>query len=185
MALPQQVIDRLSKEPPKTPGWSLGILTFSAGVFAIVLVVYFGLTLGYEPYLNSQVAQVNAKMDTLSKAISADDQTKFVSFYSQIVNVQAVLVNHVTFSQFFAWLEKNTEANIYFSHVGFTAPNQVSLTGFAKSEDDINQQLAIFEAAPDLKSAVISSAGFSAAGGLWQFSAILILNPTLIHGSSS
>ena len=175
MALPQQVIERLSREPPKTPGWSFGLLMFSGVIFFIALLAYFGLTLGYEPYLNGQISQLNAKIDALAKSISPDDQARFITFYSEITNLKSVLGNHVFFSQFLAWLEKNTQANVYYSHLAFSSENRIMLTGNAKSVTDISQQIAIFEAAHEVNSVGLSAVSFLPASGQWQFNVTLTM----------
>ena len=138
MALPQQVIESLSREPAETPGWSFGLLMLSGGIFLLALLIYFGLTFGYEPYINTQISQLNLKLSTLSKSISADDQAKFSVFYSEITNIKTTLQSHVSFSRFLLWLSKNTEANVYYSHLSFSSGNQVLLTGLAPSEADVN-----------------------------------------------
>lgn len=181
MPLPEKVIEQLGREPPKTPGWSFGLLLFSGGVFGIALLVYFGLILGYEPYLDGQIKQVNAEIDQFAKSVSADDQAKLVTFYSKLSNLKGVLVNHVTFSRFLSWLEKNTEANIYFSQLTFSSGNQVVLGGIAKAETDVNQQVAIFEAAPEVKSVAVSNITLVAASNLWQFTITLTLDPALLR----
>jgi Tfp pilus assembly protein PilN len=180
MALPQQVIDRLSREPPKTPGWSFGVLLFSGGVFAIALVVYLGLAFGYGPYLDSQLTQLNAKIDVLAKSISADDQAKLITFYSEIANVKNALANHVIFSRFLSWLERNTVANVYFSRMTFSSGNQINFMGVARTEAEINQQIAILEAAPELRSITLSTVSLSEATGLWQFNVTIVLDPQAI-----
>lgn len=184
MALPQQVIERLGREPPKTPGWSIGILLFSGGILCIALLTYFGLIWGYEPYLDSQIAQVNTQISTLAKSISADDQTKLVTFYSEIANLKSILANHVLFSHFLSWLEKNTEANIYYQHLTFSAGNQVVVSGIAKSEADVNQQMAIFEAAPEVKTVTLSGISLVGTTGDWQFNMSLVVDPAAVLRAS-
>lgn len=176
MALPQQVIDRLSKEPPKTPGWSFGLIIFSGAIFFITIFIYFGLILGYEPYVNSQIDSLSSQIAILTKTISGDDQAKLITFYSEITNVKNSLANHVVFSHFFSWLEKNTEANVYFSRVSFSSINQIALAGSAKAEADVNQQIAIFEVAPEVKTVTVSTVSLSDTTGLWQFSVTLVMN---------
>jgi len=56
MPLPDKVIEQLGREPPKTPGWSFGIVMFSGTILFIAVFIYFGLTLGYEPYLQLQIS---------------------------------------------------------------------------------------------------------------------------------
>jgi len=180
MALPQQVIDRLSKEPPKTPGWSFNVLSFAGGIFFITILVYFGLTLGYGPYLDSQIGKLNIQINTLANSVATDDQAKLVTFYSQITNIKNVLANHVSASRFFSWLEKNTEANVYFSRLTFSSGNQFAMVGFAKTEADVNQQVAIFEEAPEVKNVSLSVVSFVETNGLWQFSITLIMDPASV-----
>lgn len=177
MALPQQVIDRLSKETPGTPGWSYGLILFGGGVFAITLLVYFGLTLGYEPYLNNQVSQLKTQITTQSNAISTSDQTKLVTFYSEISNVQTALANHVLFSHFVSWLEQNTEANVSYSRMSFASGDQITLEGTAPNETDVNQQAAIFQASPAVTNFSITSVTFTESTNLWQFSVMLTVDP--------
>ena len=176
MALPQQVLEQLSREPPKTPGWSFGLLMFSAGLLFITLLVYFGLTLGYEPYLNGQISHLNAQIDAESKSISPADETHLITLYSEIANLKNILGSHVEFSQFLSWLEKNTEANVTYSQLSLSNGNQISLTGSAAAEADVNQQIAIFEAAPEVKTVSLSNVTLSAPTGQWQFNVTLVMN---------
>ncbi len=183
MALPQQVIDRLSKEPPKTPGWSYGLLLFSGGVLFVAGIIYLGLAYGYTPYAQGQVDALNTKVDTLAKSVSSDDQTKLVSYYSEITNVKAVLQNHVIFSRFLSWLEKNTDPNVYFVSLNFSGGaggNQVTFAGAARAESDVNQQLAIFEAAPEVQKTVVSSILLESQTNLWKFNVTLTVNPQTV-----
>jgi len=175
MALPQQVIDRLSNDTQKTPKWSSGLLFFSIGIFLIVIFIYFGIIVGYEPYLNSQISQLQQKMDAASKSISADQEGALLSFYSGLFHLQTLLKSHAVFTPFFAWLEKNTEANVYYSHVVFSSGNQVALMVEAKTQADIDEQLAIFESAPEVSHFTVSAiAPLQINKGLWQQANIIL-----------
>lgn len=184
MPLPQQVIDRLSKEPPKTPGWSAGVLTFAAGMLFIAVMTYAGMAFGYSPYLNGKILTLNGQISALAKQVSSDDQGKLITFYSEITNVRAALANHVVFSKFLSWLEQHTEVNVSYTKLGFASTNQITISGSAKDEADVNQQIAIFEAAPEVSSVNVSNVLLSDATGLWQFNATLILNTQAILRNS-
>jgi hypothetical protein len=169
MALPQQVIDRLSNDTQKTPRWSHGLLLFSAGIFFLIIFIYLGITVGYEPYLNSRISQLQQQMSTVSKSIPANQQSALVNFYSGLFHLQALLKGHVVFTPFFAWLEKSTEANVYYSHVVFSSGNQVAVTVEAKTQADLDQQLAIFESAPEVSHIAVSAiAPLQINNGSWQ-----------------
>lgn len=179
MALPQQVLERLSREPPKTPGWSFGLLMFSGVVLFIALLVYFGLLFGYEPYVQSQISKLETQINTLAKSVSPDDQARLVTFYSEITNIQNVLAHHVTFSAFLSWLENNTEANVYYSQFSFSSGSRVTLSGSAASEADVNQQVAIFESAPEVQSVNLSTVSLSPQSKRWQFGVTLVMKSFL------
>ena len=175
MALPQQVIDRLSGDTYKAPKRSSGLLLFSVGIFFLTICVYLGITMGYEPYLNSQVSQLQQQMDAAGKSIPADQQNNLLNFYSGLSHLQVLLKNHIVFTPFFAWLEKSTEANVYYSHLVFSSGNQVALTIEAKTQADFDQQLAIFESAPEVSHIAVSEiAPLQINGSSWQQASIVL-----------
>ncbi len=176
MALPQNVLERLSEQPTTTPGWSLGLISFAGGLFGIAIVIYVGLAFGYEPYVQGQINALNTQLATASQSISSKDQAQLQSFYSKTQNLNQVLQNHVRFSHFFSWLEKNTEANIYYTSLAFASGNQVRLTGSSPTETDVNQQMAIFESSPNVTLTNLTGVTFSSDTGRWQFTVTLFMN---------
>lgn len=175
MALPQQVIDRLSSGTQKTPKWSSGLVLFSMAIFFLVIFIYFAITIGYEPYLNSQISQIQKKIDTASQSVSGDKGNALMSFYSEISHLQTLLKGHTVFTPFLAWLEKNTETNVYYSRVVFSSGNQVALTVDAKAQNDLDQQLALFESAPEVSHITVSAiTPLQINGGLWQQATIVL-----------
>ncbi len=184
MPLPEQVIEQLGQETPKTQGWALGALFFSSGILFFTIAIYFGLTLGYQPYLKSQLISVQNQVSTLDNSISASDQSQLINFYSQIANLQTLLQQHTFSSQFFSWLEKNTEANVYYRSLAITQGGQIALSGTALTEADVNQQVAILENSPEVTAVTISSVTApSLLGGGWTFGLTLIMNPSVFLAS--
>lgn len=179
MPLPTQVVEQLSREPVKTPGWSSGLLFFSGGVAVVVFVLYLGLIFAYRPYLNSRIATIEEQIDILNQQVSADAQNQLISFYSQISNVRSLLGNHVFFSHFLSWLESHTQANVSFGNLNFSNGNQIILVGLTKTQADMDQQLAAFESAPDVKSARVSNISFVSTSNVWQFTISLVMQPSV------
>jgi len=182
MPLPDQVIEQLGREPPKTPGWSFGVIMFSGGVLFIVLLVYFGLIFGYEPYLSTQIDQQQVKINELNQSITANDQTTLINFYSQISNLKTLVRNHVVGSSLFSWLEKNTEANVYYQAFTMTPGNLISLSAVAPTQADVAQQIAIFETAPEVQKISLTSIAAAQTGG-YTFTLSLTLSPTIFARS--
>jgi hypothetical protein len=88
-------------------------------------------------------------------------------------------------SQFFSWLESNTEANVYYQSLTVTAGDQIALSGAANTEADVNQQVAIFENSPEVSSVSISEVSApSLPGGTWSFTVTLIMDPSVFLASS-
>lgn len=176
MPLPQNVIEQLSREPQQTPGWSGRIVMFSGTIFFLSVVIYIGVAFGYTAYLNSRLNNLQQQVNTFSSQVPAEDQQRIVSFYSQISNLRTALAGHVVSSPFFTWLEQHTETNITFSLLTLdTANNQAVLGGTAKTMDDLNAQLAIFKAAPEITKVTIGTTNF--ATNAWQFSLTLGFAP--------
>jgi Tfp pilus assembly protein PilN len=185
MPLPEKVIEQLGREPSETQGWALGVLFFSAGMLFLAIAIYFGLTLGYAPYLQSQLSGTQNQVNALNRSVSASDQAQLIDFYSQIANLQTLLQKHILSSQFFSWLEQNTEANVYYQSFALTAGDQVTLAGVARSEADVNQQIAVFENSPEVSSVTVSSVNApQLLGNGWTFSATLIMNPSVFLASN-
>lgn len=185
MPLPQQVVEQLSRETPRAPGWSTGILLFSGTVLGFVILIYLGLTYGYAPYLNGQISHADDQIKSLDQSISGDEQAKLATFYSQITNLRSLTTNHVYFSYFLNWLSENTEANVYYTSMSYSSKNQISLAGVAKTQADLNQQLAIFETVPDVMDVSISSMSSVQNSTSWSFSVTLTMDPSLFLWKSS
>lgn len=181
MALPQQVVERLGREQVDTPGWSSRLLMFSGTIFFVGLAVYLGLIFGYKPYLEKQVADLDAQIANFSLQIPPEEQNKLIYFYSQVVNLQEILNHHIISSQTLAWLEKNTEANVYYDRLTWSAfpssgpgSNQFGISGFAKTSDDFSKQISVFQANPLVKNIDINSLTLST-NNLWRFEINLLV----------
>ena len=187
MPLPQQVIDRLSNETQGTHNSSSGLLVFSIGILVFVVFVYFGITIGYEPYLNSQISTIQQKIVTAGKSISGDQQSSILNFYSEISNLQTLLKGHTVFSPFLSWLENNTEVNVYYSSIVFSSGNQVALTVDAKTQADLDQQLSIFESSPAISNITVSGISPLQSGtSSWQQANVVIFtNSSMFSGNNT
>jgi hypothetical protein len=134
MALPQQVVEQLGKEPSQAQGWSFGVLFFSGGMLVLAIAVYLGITFGYDPYLQNEITNTQNKITALNNSISPTDQTNLINFYSQVSNLKILLQKHTLSSQFFSWLEKNTEVNVYYQSLSMASGYKFSVTGMQQAK---------------------------------------------------
>lgn len=185
MPLPEKVVEQLSREAPKTPGWAGQLLMFSATIFFLSIFVYTGMKFGYLPYLDSQLKKLDSEIQSFSRKIPAEEQVGLINFYSQLTNLNYLLKNHNSLSRFFEWLERNTEVNVYFSKLSLNASsNQVSLTGVAKSIDDFTVQLRIFQKEPSIDRVNFSNLAVEPTGS-WRFDLTLFLKPDFLLVNNS
>ena len=184
MPLPDSVVAQLGREAPQTPGWSVGIISFSVGILFIVVFLWAGLLFGYKPYLDGQASQVETQIANVEQSISPSDQTNLINFYSQLSNIQSLLAKHLPVYNIFPWLEANTEANVFYSSFTLTPGGALDLTVEAKTEADADQQIAIFENSPGVKTLSVSGISFGS-NNLWQFTATITLNSSVFTATST
>lgn len=184
MALPQQVVEQLGREPADTQGWAFGAVLFSGGILFLTIIIYLGMSYGYEPYLQGKITDAQNQIATLNNSISPTDQSNLIHFYSQISNLKTLLQKHTLTSQFFTWLGNNTEANIYYQSFSLAAGYKVTATGHAATEADVNQQIAIFENSPEVNSVSVSNVGQAPTNGGWNFTMLLTMSPSLFSASN-
>jgi hypothetical protein len=179
MPLPQEVINRLSEESPPNVGWTSGLFGFSIALFVFVVVLYAGIAFGYEPIVNGQITAVNADLGRVSQSVSPGQTASLIAFYSQVAHVKSLVQGHVFFSGFLTWLSKHTEANAYFTALSLSSANQVSLTVLAKTETDLNEQIAVFESDPNVVSVNVSNVSIANVSNFWQANLVLLMKPSI------
>ncbi|MBI2623752.1 MAG: hypothetical protein HYW65_04280 [Candidatus Liptonbacteria bacterium] len=175
MPLPQKVIDRLSREPAGTPGWSSQLLLFSGALFLMSAIVYGGIVLGYKPYFEGRRKKLNDQIQAFTQQIPLAQQVKLTSFYAQLSNVKTLLDQHAALTPFLKWFEEHTHQNVFYGQLSVDVPSgKVSFSGTGKSLRDVEEQLAAFERAKEVQSATF---GGVTAGekGVWEFGGTLTL----------
>lgn len=177
MAMPTQEIEKIVRGPAAAQGSYKQLMVLSGSLLAISLVFYFGLTLGYEPYLKGQVTALDSQIQDFAKQTPVAQQAQLISFYSQLVNLKTLLDRHPSTLNLFNWLEKNTQANTYFTKFSFNGTTyQVSLSGVSKTSDDVAMQAAILEAQPEVLRMNLNNLSPAESGG-WQFNMTVFISP--------
>ena len=158
------VSNQFASETPSA-GLPWRLLMFSIVFFGFFIFVYIGIKFGYESYLASQKNAVASSTATLAREINADDQNQFVNFYSQIFNLKKVFANHSFTSNIFKFLENNVAAGVYFTNATYSsASGKVDISGVATSNATLVQQLAAFDASPDVSEAILTQMNYDDKG---------------------
>lgn len=182
--MPPKVVEQLAREPAQTPGWSARLLMFTATLFILNVIGYFGLSLGYAPYLNGQIQAADREIKSQSQQIPAEERGNIVAFFSQLSNLRLILDKHITASSLLAFLEKTTHKNVRYSRLVLNSDkNEALLTGVAASVADITEQVKILEDQPEVKR--VSLGNIVLAAGDWQFEATLSFVPGFLTSPQS
>lgn len=177
---PSLLEEQLKKRERLPVGWPWRLLVFATIVFGLTVAIYFGMVIGYKPYLDSQVKNLDQKIVSLGQAIDEQQQKSMVIFYSQLINIQSLLASHQTASNLFGFLEKNTHQNVYYDSLSLSLPERnVKIDGNASDYNVLVQQLELFRRAPEIERVLLDNSR-SADGGRIHFSIRLIFKPELL-----
>ncbi|MDP2629426.1 MAG: hypothetical protein Q8P45_01830 [Candidatus Harrisonbacteria bacterium] len=137
---------QLGPEGSDAPSFSWRLFTFSLVIFIVVIAIFLGLRLGYEPFLRSRIVSADEQLAEIGRQIPETEQERFISFYSQLLNLQSLLSNHTNLAPFFETLEANTHVGVFFTSMNFdVAQQKITLEGVAPDYDVLGQQLSRLE----------------------------------------
>ncbi len=149
-------------------------------VFVLSLFVYVGLHFGYGPYLESQAQDLDNQIQALGERVSAEEQERFLNFYSQLMNLKRVLSEHYLTSNFFTFLEKNTVEKVYFNSVSLNASQgTASLQGGAADLQSLAEQILVFEKSPQVVSVSLDTIYYTFGSKGLSFSLSLVVKKDL------
>jgi hypothetical protein len=133
------------------------LMVFSLFMFTFSIFIYFGLKFGYDMYLEGQLSALDEKSEQLSAEVTEEEQSDFLSFYSQINNLESVLSSRDFGHNIFKFLENNTIPAVYYESVSYFNSNQsISLKGFASDMKRLVEQVSIFSKSEKVKEAIMN-----------------------------
>lgn len=160
-------------------GWPWRLLVFSLFAVSLAIFLYLAMIFGYKPYLNNQIKIYSQKIDKLGSAVKEEEKASFLTFYSQLVNLQTILDKHIYGSSFFNFLEKNTSPRVSYLNVNLlVSEHLLKIVGLTASFNDLAQQIAVFDRNPFIKRVVLENVGFANEG--LRFSLTLFLKPEFL-----
>lgn len=161
-------------------GWPWRLLVFMIVIFGITIAIYFGMILGYQPYLNSQIRILDAKIATLGQSIDAEQQKNLSDFYSQLANIQNLLASHPASSKILDFLEKNTHQQTYYLVTTVSlADRSIKLEGVSPDYGIFVQQLEVFRQAPEIQNIFLDDSRIADDKSV-HFTVRLIFKPDLV-----
>lgn len=178
LPLPQQpTYAQVVERAPRSPAWFGQLMAFAIMLLVLVIVVYFGITFGYRPYLEKQVTSLDNQIAEFSRKVPADEQANILTFYSQLANLKTVLGKHTATPAFLRWLEAGTVQSVRMSKVTMNVSSrQIQITGIARSQAEVAQQVASFQSRPGVER--VDFRNSQAVGGGVQFDMVI----TVVQG---
>ncbi|MBM3281595.1 MAG: hypothetical protein FJY91_02525 [Candidatus Harrisonbacteria bacterium] len=175
--IPENIKERLGRNIPETM-WPWRLFIFSLLVFTTTVVLYAGLEFGYKPFLKSAIAAQDKAINNLASAVSDSDREKFISFYSQLLNLEHLLKNKSNIASLLPFLENNTNKKIAYKSLDFRASEgRVNLIGEAASYEVFSAELEALNRAAGVKKIVVTSS--ENVGGRINFQMYLLLDESL------
>lgn len=123
-------------------GKNLGTLFFALLIAALFMTeIYLGLN-WWSDYENSRVLATETKFNQVSQEIKSlkSESEKILAFKQRADLADSLVANHIYWTKFFNWLEKNTLSSV--NYLGFDGDNsgQYSIEASAKTFRDLSWQ---------------------------------------------
>lgn len=174
----QNVSEQIMKSDKLGTGLPWRLLVFSLFVFLLSLLAYFGLSIGYTSYLNSQISAKEQEIGQLTKKVSPEAQSVFVDFYSRLANYRNLLSKHIYTDKLFPMLERVTNSSVYYNNFDLDISNQrMVLSGLAADYEILGRQLYLFDQESMVQAYILNQS--RVVEGLVNFQITLILSPKL------
>lgn len=159
-------------------GWPWRLMITMFVVFLTSVLVYLGLTFGYKPFLNNSLASIESELESVSAAFSSEKKENFINFYSQLTNLQKLLVDHKVASKVFSFLELVTAKDVTYTGVNLSVPDRtLTLEGATRSFESLAAQLTLYDQAKEVRKVTLDSSKSN--GAIVQFKVKLLLRPEL------
>lgn len=156
---------------------------------AIILVLIGGglywILKWYEGQAELDLQKIETELSVVNEKNKALDSEKnqAQSFQKKLKTADKILENHIYWTNFFSFLEKNNVADVYFINLIGGSDGQIVMSGVAKSYAAMSRQIVAFKTAENVSKVSILSASASVdtEGNVTEinFDAKLQLNPKI------
>jgi len=179
-------VNLIKEEAAVSFNWSKNLLVLALVLFLAGLVVtevYFGLNWWEEQeaaqvqVLSDKVAKLDAEASKLKKSATAA-----LSYKEKSAVFTDLLNNHIYWSNFFNWLEKNTLSSVHYEGFSGTLDGTYSLAATTDTYADVSWQVKAFLNDPLVQEVEVTSAASSKSktnSGQVSFGLVLKVNPDI------
>lgn len=133
------------------------LLVFTGVVLLLTVLIFFGASFGYKPYLEGKITEVNSQLEKITASLQVQDSDVF-EVYSQLYNIQSLSKDHTYGSQIFSVLETGTLPNVTLVKAQVdTKKGTFFLQGMAPNYDTVVQQVASYASVDGVTKAQLTS----------------------------
>lgn len=173
--------EELRRGSGNSAGWPWRLLMMTVILLAFTVVVYFGLELGYRPYMGSQVRQLDGEIEKLNASISEGDKKSLLLFYSRLNNINNLLKEQTASSKIFSLLSETAVRGAYYRAATIdTERRVVSLDGVATTYKTLTEQLTALKNNAGVTGVDLKGSQHSRDLGGVSFSIVITLAPSAL-----
>jgi hypothetical protein len=153
---------RVGGEEARKPKRGVVLVVISVAMAIILGGLYFGLKLS-DDKVSVELKKVESDLAVAKQKIKDVEEQKnqAQTLQKQIKAADKLLEGHVYWTNFFAFLEKNTVTDVYFLNIVGGSDGQMNLSGIAKSYRALAKQIVAFREAEGTDSLSVASASAS------------------------
>ncbi|EKD78774.1 MAG: hypothetical protein ACD_41C00270G0004, partial [uncultured bacterium] len=144
-------------------------------------IVYLAMVC-YQAFFVWQSHTALTELDTLDRTILSYRtlQTDINTTSDVLAAIQSLMDQHVYWTQWFAFLERHTLSTVYYSNFSGSSAGVMNLDATAPNFGTIAQQLAVFQALPEVQAVEVSTATRSGEAAV-HFTISLTVDPAILH----
>lgn len=158
-------------------GWPWRLLTFTAILVGLAVVLYAGMAFGYSAYLDSQTAKLDLRLAEVSGSVADDRATELRRFYSELTNAEMLLREHTIGTKILSFIESTLHRDISLTGMEIQANERsVKLTGLALSYASLGEELALLRGRQGVHAVFLDESSLRDQGNI-QFSIRLVMSP--------
>jgi len=174
----------VSRKEAKRPK-RIALIILLAVLLALLAGGAYFLVEWYAGQVDLELQKINANLENVTRQIKDLDAEKIQAqiLQKQLKAANNLLGNHIYWTNFFAFLEKDVVSDVYFLNLTGASDGQVSMSGVAKSYRAVSRQITSFRSDErvDAVSILSASASVDPEGNVAEvnFETKLKLNPEI------
>lgn len=150
--------------------------------FAAAAILYASL-MGMSFYFKQENSQLSEQLNAVVNKFNQLQklESDIMSSNGKLALAKNLFNNHVYWTQFFEFLEKNTLAEVYYTSISSARDGTISLSGVGENYLAVARQYLVFQRNNEAVQSVSLSGLASDENGVVKFTANILVNPSILN----